>query len=176
MLPWLILHHAVNYAIGGTLRPHGGVPEYLNWPGSAFDVQSMTGVYNHANLFQFVQYAIGMLVGTRGFLIHNPPLLLAVVGAVALAIRRPAEFPEVLWAVAWSTATWLVYALLSTNYSGQCLSIRWFVPFLAPGFLVLAVYLKNFPRYAWAFWLITAWGAYFAIDNWTRGPWRGHPF
>ncbi len=174
-VPWILVHHVVNYAVGGTLRPYGSVPEYLAWPGSAFDVPSMTGVYNHPSLWQFITYALGLLFGERGFLIHNPPLLLALTGGVALLRRCTSEVPEVLWAVAWSIATWLLYGLFSNNYSGQCYSIRWFIPLLAPGFLVLAIFLKHFHKYRWAFVAISAWGAIFAINAWTRGPWRGHP-
>jgi hypothetical protein len=174
-LPWILLHQGINYAIGGTLKPYGSVPAYLVWPGSAFDVQSMTGVYSHASVWQLVVYAMGLLVGNRGFLIHNPPMLLAVLGAVVLLRRRPSELPEVGWAVGSSAGTWLIYALFSNNYSGQCLSVRWFIPLLALGFLVLGVFLKHYPRYAWAFVLISVWGSFFAIESWFRGPWQvGH--
>jgi hypothetical protein len=174
VLPWCLLHHAVNYGIGGTFKPYGAVPEYFAWSGSAFDVHTMTGIYNHAGLWQFADYSFSLLFGDRGFLIHNPPLLLAAVAAVALTLRRPAEYPEVVWAVSWSVATWLLYSLFSINYSGQCFSIRWFIPLLAPGFLVLAVFFKQYPRplYTWGFVLVSVWGAYFAIDAWARGPWR----
>src|SRR5262249_59209697 len=33
-LPWVVFHHAVNYAVGGVLLPINMVPEYLDWPGS----------------------------------------------------------------------------------------------------------------------------------------------
>jgi hypothetical protein len=171
-LPAVLLHHTVNYAVGGTFRPYGAVPEYLTWPGSAFDEHTMTGVYNHKSLLEFLTYGLGLLVGSRGFLNHNPPLLLAPLAAVALWRKRVTESPEIVWAAAWSGATWLVYTAFSNNYSGQCLSVRWLVPLLAPGFLVLALFLKHYPRYAWAFVLISVWGAWFAVDSWQRGPWH----
>src|SRR5207253_10952685 len=30
-VPWLALHHAVNYATGGTFKPANAVPEYFLW-------------------------------------------------------------------------------------------------------------------------------------------------
>lgn len=42
-LPWLALHHALNYAIGGTFGPVATVPEYFQWPGSTFTLQNLTG-------------------------------------------------------------------------------------------------------------------------------------
>src|SRR5262249_51199889 len=41
-LPWLALHHALNYAVGGCWRPANAIVEYLAWPGSAFSSGNMT--------------------------------------------------------------------------------------------------------------------------------------
>src|SRR5262249_10809995 len=32
-LPWLVLHHAINYAIGGSWKPANANPAYFRWPG-----------------------------------------------------------------------------------------------------------------------------------------------
>ena len=65
--------------------------------------------------------------------------------------------------VAWCGGTWLLYAALSNNYSGPCCSIRWFVPFLAPAYYVLALLLKRFPEYRWDFYVLSGWGAVLGI-------------
>ena len=49
-LPWVAVHHAVNYAIGGTFKPANAVVEYLQWPGSPFTPQNMTGIWNHRSI------------------------------------------------------------------------------------------------------------------------------
>ena len=131
--PWLVLHHAVNYATGGTLKPANAVPEYLAWPGSPFGAHNMTGMLNHPSIGRFLVYAGGLLVGQRGFLGHNLALFLAVLALPRLLWRRPAEWPELAFAAGWSAGTWLLYAATSTNHSGLCCSARWFVPLLAPG-------------------------------------------
>lgn len=170
-LPWLAAHHGVNYAIGGTWRPANAVAEYLNWPGSIFDERTMTGVWNHDSLGHFLLYAGDLLVGRRGFLLHNLPVLLAVVGLPLLLRRRLAELPELLLAACWALGTWLVYALTSTNLSGQCCSIRWFVPLLAAGYYVLAVLLRQQPRFFGDFLLLSTGGVVMAGLCWLAGPW-----
>jgi hypothetical protein len=150
-LPWLALHHGLNYAVAGTWRPANAVPEYLDWPGSPFSGANMTGRWNHAGPGAFVVYALNLLVGRRGFLWHNPPLLLAVAGAWSLwrnahkAARNEGGRAELLLACGYAVGVWLLYAATSVNGSGQCCSVRWFVPLLAPGYFVLALLLRDRP-------------------------------
>lgn len=169
-LPWLTLHHALNFAVGGTFRPANSVPDYLQWPGSPFTPQTMTGMWNHT-FGHFLSYAVALLVGKRGFLGHNLPLFLALPGLLLLLRRRTCELPEILFAAAWSGGTWLIYALLSTNYSGRAASIRWFVPLLAPGYYVLAVLLRERPEYVRDVLVLSGWGALVAGLMWWKGPW-----
>jgi hypothetical protein len=169
--PWLVLNHAVNYATGGTFKPANAVPEYLAWPGSPFDTHNMTGALNHASIGYFLLYALDLLVGQRGFLGHSLPLFLAVAALPRLLWRRPAEAPELVFAAAWSAGTWLLYSFTSTNHSGLCCSVRWFVPLLAPGYFVLALCLREFPRYRGDFLLLSGGGALLTAHLWYRGPW-----
>jgi hypothetical protein len=173
-LPWVAVHHAVNYAIGGTFKPANAVVEYLRWPGSPFTPQNMTGIWNHRSFGHFLIYATALLVGKRGFLGHNLPLFLAVPGIVVLARRRAPELPEILSAACWFVVTWLAYALLSTNYSGGSASIRWFVPLLAAGYYVLAVLLREQPQYRQDLLILSGWGAVMAALMWWKGPWMKH--
>ncbi len=171
-LPWLVLHHALNYAIGGTLGPANAVVEYLQWPGSPFETS--TGHWNHPTLEHFFRYALLLLFGNRGFLNHNLALILAVPAAVRLIARRLPEAPELGLAAFWAIGTWLLYAAASTNFSGGCCSIRWFVPLLAPGYFVLALLLREMPSYRRDFALLSGWGAAMALVMWVEGPWALH--
>ncbi len=92
-LPWIVLHHVVNYAIGGTWRPANAVPAYLVAAGGGFTSQNMTGVWNHANVGKFLLYAASLLFGKRGFFGHNLPLFLTLPALVFLIRRRPQELP-----------------------------------------------------------------------------------
>jgi hypothetical protein len=173
-LPWLVLHHAVNFAVGGTFKPANAVPEYFLWPGSPFNAQNLTGGWNHGSVGHCLAYLADLLVGNRGFLGHNLPLFLALPGLCYLLRRRPADRPEVLFAACWCGGTWLAYGLTSNNHSGVCCSIRWFVPLLAPAYYVLALFLREQPRYRADLLLLSGWGTVLAVLMAWHGPWMRH--
>jgi hypothetical protein len=169
-LPWVLLHHALNFMIGGTIRPANAVAEFFQWPGSPFDANNLTGGWCHPSLGHFLAYAADLLVGKRGFLGHNLALCLAIPSAIGLR-RRLREMPEVLFAVSWSVGTWLLYASTSTNSSGACCSVRWFVPLLAPGYAILAIGLREIPSLRATFLGLSGWGAVLVALAWPGGPW-----
>ncbi|MCI0702653.1 MAG: hypothetical protein L0241_16335, partial [Planctomycetia bacterium] len=185
MAPCVVAGHAINFAIGGDwLRPLNMHPEYLAWPGSPFNT-TMTGVLRPRPVAQFL-YTLDLLFGKKGFLTHNLPLLLAVTAGVLVLRRgtslneprpqgsRPLEpLPcgrgslggrgadyrtELLLLIAWCVVGWLMYGVLSKNHGGGCVSIRWFVPFLVPGFWLLTKVLKERPEFRRDFLLLSAWG------------------
>src|SRR5581483_12397498 len=104
-LPWLALHHTVNYLVGGTFKPANAVPEYLQWPGSPFGPENMTGVWNHDGPGHFFIYSVALLFGKRGFIGHNLALFLLMPALVVLRRRRIAEWPEVIFACAFCGGT-----------------------------------------------------------------------
>ncbi|HEY1187322.1 MAG TPA: hypothetical protein VGE74_06670 [Gemmata sp.] len=184
--PCVVAGHAINFAIGGDwLKPLNMHPEYLAWPGSPF-ATTMTGMVRTRYFAQFL-YALDLLFGKKGFLTHNPPLMLAVTaGALVLWKGRPPEprpagapplergacYRVELFALgAWCVAGWLMYGALSKNHGGACVSVRWFVPFLVPGFWLLAVVLKERPAYRRDFAALALWGAVLAASAWRVGPW-----
>lgn len=172
-LPWLALHHGLSFAIAGTLRPMNSVPEYLSWPGSPFDAGNMTGRWHHTP-GHFAVYAAALLFGKRGFFSHDLPLFLLVAGVPALWRRRGCFSPEVLFAAALSAGTWLLYAAGSNNYSGQCVSIRWFVPLLGPAYFLIAILLRDCRGRRSELVLLSAWGALLTALLWWEGPWARH--
>lgn len=171
-LPWIAAHHGLNYAIGGTFKPIGSMPEYFAWPGSPFQSENMTGVWNHPTRRDFVRYSFQLLFKPAwGFYWHNLPMFLALVGVFEVCRRRPAEWPELLGFSAWAAATWLLYGALSVNHSGTCCSVRWFVPLLAAGYYLLAVLLRDDARYNSGFVVLTAIGCGLGAFMWQAGPW-----
>jgi hypothetical protein len=170
-IPWLLLHHALNYAIGGTFEPANANPEYFRWPGSPFAARNLTGSWIHPNLGSFLLYAASMIGGKRGFLGHNVPLYLILPAVVVLRRQREMR-SELLWAVACSVGTWILYASTSNNSSGQCCSIRWFVPLLAPAYFVLALMLRRFPIFRFDLMLLSGWGMLLVLLM-RDGPWMG---
>jgi hypothetical protein len=173
-LPFIVLHHVLNYSIGGTIRPVNTVAEYLAWPGSPFDPGSATGRWHHRSIGRGVTYALELLFGKKGFLLHHPVLILALVGGIGGLLKeraRLSEWPEMLFAFAWSGATWLVYAWGSNNYSGACATIRWLVPLLAPGYYVLLVVLHHWPDRERELAALAAGGMVISALMWWYGPW-----
>lgn len=169
-LPWLGTHHAVNYAIGGTIKPMNMVPEYSAWDGCPFNPTNMTGFSRHSPQ-KLAVYSLALLHGKHGILGYNLPLLLALVAAVFAWRNLRENRPEIGFAILWCVGGWAMYAALSNNYGGVCCSIRWFVPFLAPGFYLLALLIRERPTYAWDLAVLSAWGALLTALLWTRGPW-----
>ena len=173
-VPWLALHHAVNYAVGGTWKPANAVADYFNWPGCPFNHQNMTGSWNHSGIGDFALYALSMLIGKRGFLDHNLALFMALPAGLMLLRCRLKEKPELIYAACCAGGSWLLYALTSNNHSGLCCSIRWFVPLLAPGYFALALLLRQSTRAIGAFIVLSAWGAVEGTLMWSKGPWLSH--
>lgn len=170
--PWLALHHAINFAVGGSFSPANANPEYLRWPGSPFTPDNMTGGWNHSSALGFASYAAALLVGKKGFLLYNLPLV-GLLGAGGIFRRRLALAPELRLAAASMAGVWLLYALLSNNSSGACCSIRWFVPMLGPAQLILAVMLREEPWRWRPFAILTGWGVVLSAMLVAKGPWWG---
>jgi hypothetical protein len=184
-LPWIAGCHAFNYAIGGVWKPMNMVPEYSTWPGCPFTPENMTGFSRHSPE-RLVVYALALLFGKQGLVPHNLPLFLTLPalwwllrGESGFIVSRNdqssrAHKPELIFAVSWCAATWLLYSVLSNNYGGACCSIRWFVPFLAPAYYLLAVYLRERPRRGMELVALSLWGGVLAGFMWWQGPWAQH--
>jgi hypothetical protein len=171
-LPWVALHHMLNYSIGGTFGPANTVAAYLDWPGSPFTAQSMTGGWNHPSFTRFVLYALDMLFGKRGIIGHDLALFLVVIAAPSLGKIARRERPELWHALGWSLGSWLLYAATSTNSAGVCCSIRWLVPLLAPSYFALAILLRDHPQLRPDFVLLGVWSALYSGFLLAGGPWR----
>ena len=169
-LPWVAAHECVTYSIGHVWVPLGMVPEYLAWPGSPFDRSNMTGVARHTPL-GLAEYAGALLFGSDGFLVFNLPLLLAIAMGWRVLARSVPDRVELAAMMAWSVSVWALYAVLSDNFGGYCLSIRWFVPLLVAGFWVLARLLVECPAMRLDFFVLSAWGLVVGCWTWKCGPW-----
>jgi hypothetical protein len=171
-VPFVLLHHVINYSIGGTIGPANAVAEYLRWPGSPFFFQPITGGWNHPSVTRFVLYSLDMLVGKRGIFGHDLPIFLALVTAPAIWRFARRERPLLLHALFWSAGAWLLYGATSTNSSGVCCSIRWLVPLVAPGYFALALVLRDQPDRRADFLILSAWGTIYSGIMMASGPWR----
>jgi hypothetical protein len=172
--PWAVAHHAINYAVGGVWVPLNMVPEYLDWPGSDFDATNMTGRARHTPATLAVYFG-QLFLGDTGFLVCNLPLLLAAGFGWRVLLRPVPDRPELVAMLAWCAAVVGLYTVLSDNWGGSCLSVRWFVPLLVPGFWLLARLLAEFPTYRVDFVVLAAWGLVASWLMWPCGPWLSAP-
>jgi hypothetical protein len=173
-MPWLALHHAIHYSIGHVWVPLNMVPEYLEWPGSPFDRTNMTGIARH-DAQGLGLYARDLLIGPEGFLLCNLPLLLAVAAGWLVLVRPGPNRIELTLLAAWCFGVWATYSVLSDNGGGACLSIRWFVPLLVPGYWLLARLVAEWRTFRVDFAVLTGWGFILAWHMWTVGPWTIWP-
>jgi hypothetical protein len=168
--PWVAAGTGLNYAIGGVWIPVNMVAEYSAWPGGPFSSANLTGHANHGP-FKLLIYSAALLFGKHGVFTHNLPMLLVVPALVPIFRRASQHRPELVFSIGWCIATWLLYSVLSNNYAGACCSIRWFVPFLAPCYFLLAVFLEDRPEYRTDFLILSLWGSVLAAIMWWYGPW-----
>jgi len=171
--PWFALHHALNYMIGGTFLPYEGVVQYFQYPGSAFNAaQDLTGAsWAHPGVGDFLVYSLGLLFGNQGFIVHNLVLLLAIPAAV-MALRDTIEKRVLVYfSLGLILGVWLLYAATSGNYSGQCVSIRWFVPLLIPFYYVLILALQRQPALLVDLLILAGWSIVLGVLLWLRTPW-----
>ena len=119
----------VNYFISGSFMPVQLVTSYFQYPGTPWRAEALTGAGMNKGTF-LAQYAFDCLLGTRGFLLYNPLLLIAVPLVVRELLCRRKYFREACVAGVVAASIVGYYLLFSNNYSGFSYSIRWFVPLL----------------------------------------------
>jgi hypothetical protein len=171
--PWLLLHHVLNFMIGGTISPANANPEFFNWPGCPFNTTNLTGGWAHRSPFSFAIYALDLMIGKKGFLTHQPQLFFAVAAVFVLCRLRIIRHDMLLTTIGCFIGVWLLYAATSHNQSGVCVSVRWFVPLIAPAYYWLIHGLRARPD-SWIEVAVLALGGVFvnAVD-WINGPWQG---
>jgi hypothetical protein len=172
MLPFMALHHWLNYRIGGTFGPANANTQFFDYPGSAFSAENMTGVWAHDSVWGVIQYGAGLLLGPHGFLLYNLPLLLIPLGAASAWRAFPDQRAELVFATLLGGGSWVLYAIGSNNYSGLASSIRWFVPLLVPAYFVLMLTLKARPGLLEQFKILTQFGVILTAVLFWVGPWR----
>ncbi len=169
-LPWLVLHHGIGYAITGSWAPPATVPEHFRYPGSPFSPDDLTGVgFKHSPL-GFCGYLYSLGFGERGFFPFNLPIYFAPIAAVLAFRDDRLNRPIVVGCVTVIAMSVLPYALTSNNLAGVCLSIRWFVPLLAPAFWMIGLLLQTRPGYLIELGILTVGGAIMLPAFFRLGP------
>ncbi len=170
--PWVIAHHGVLYAVTGNPLSPASDPKNWDWPNSPFSQANLTGNEIKHNTTGAIDYAWQMTFGPRGFITHNLPLLLALAAVAFLLVRSRGDWVAIAVACGWVVIGATPYVLGSDNLSGVCLSIRWFVPFLAPGFWLIGLLLRRAPICAVDLAWLSAGGLALSYYMLKAGPWE----
>jgi hypothetical protein len=124
MLPGIV----TSYLVTGDLRPIAVHQEYFHYPGSYWDTgyDHLSGVEPNDLPFA-AEYAFECLFGPNGFLLYNPLLFIALLGAGGLIAGRKRFWVEASMVLALSAMFTGYFFFYSSNFAGHSYSIRWFV-------------------------------------------------
>ena len=131
-LPYFVLGAAVPVAVTALLDfqiAHTIIPPYLitsayNYPGSAFPAT----IGGNGTPDDYVAYSFRMFVGAQGLFAYNPLLLVALVGAIVVALRprHPLQV-EGIFTVIGFLLLCIYLAIETGNLGGVAYGERWFV-------------------------------------------------
>jgi hypothetical protein len=171
MLPCAALHHWINFKLGGSLLPINANPAYFEYPGSPFSGGHISGHWLHNGFGDFILYVFGLWIGKRGLLLHDPALFLLIALPITILWRAlPKKRAELVFSFVLVVLSWATYAIGSTNYGGLCTSVRWFVPLLAPLYMIANLFLDRVPNARSAFITLSALGLLMNVADWVQGP------
>ena len=182
----LALHAALTIPLTGDLRHPSMHPELMLFAGARLSAGELTGVLGPAwsGAGGWGGYLFDLTLGRKGFVTHNPLILLSLIGLILAACGR-LPHPRSLaglsqgtrvrllaGAAALGTAVLILYySLYSNNFGGDNYSVRWFVlliPLLLPYGLALLDGLRGAWRKAG---LVIAWvSAGLVLAAWPE-PW-----
>jgi hypothetical protein len=172
LLATLLPTLAINYSIHGSIMPVEIVREYFDYYGSPWiGSDELSGM--HVNDLKFVlTYALFAFVGSKGFLLYNPFLAIALWGLVRVIRQRGPFFYEGIVVGSGSLVLVLYYLLTTNNYGGWCYGIRWFVPLLPMLLFFLYPFFEKYDhKRANLFWVLLCVSTIIAfvgaIDPWT---------
>ncbi len=126
----LIIHYCINKSITGDIWPASMHPEFFNYPNSPFLNQDLlTGTKSTiGSISQWLKYVWHLSFGKRGFLLHDPVILVGLLIAFFYSIKQKGE--KQLFAIFTLISffsLFVYYSLFGKNAGGVSYSVRWFV-------------------------------------------------
>lgn len=104
--------------------------QYFEYPGSAWIGNSELSGIQANSVLETLAYGFSSLFGSKGFLLYNPLLFIAIPYLFKEIMNRRVFRKE---AIVIGIATLIIiffYFVFTSNYGGYSYSIRWFVPLL----------------------------------------------
>lgn len=168
MVP-IAAHFYINYMATGSLWPVEMRREAFLYPGSYW----LHPVANDALDEPKWTYLFHLSLGHHGFFAMTPLFIFSLI-SMAVALRsRERKAPEALVTGSVFLLFVIFYVVFTSNYGGNCVGVRWFLPLTPLLFLFLTPWLeKKHSMAAWALFLlaflVSACNSYDAL----KGPWR----
>lgn len=134
------------YQISGSIMPVQTNEAFFDYPGSPWiEAQELSGMSINEGVF-FLKYGFSALLGTKGFLLYNPFLFIAL-PYLFLEIKKKRAFKHEATVIGGASIIIVLYYLLFTNnYGGSSYSIRWFVPLLPVLFFFIYPFFEEFTK------------------------------
>jgi len=173
---------AINYSIAGSLVPVGMVRAYFEYSGSKW-VGSRSNELTGMSINSWkvlIPYVFNSLIGSRGFIVYNPFLVLAIPYLIRECGPKR-EFRREALVVGGASALIVAYYLLFSNdYGGWSYSIRYFVPLLPLLFFFIHPFLEDLSSgrkaiFAALFAVSTAIAVIGLINPWSYGYFGNFP-
>jgi hypothetical protein len=135
----------VNYYISGSVVPVQINRSYFEYPGSPWltRLHSLSGMSANRGLF-LLSYGFNCLLGSKGFLLYNPLLFVALPYLVREIKGNRGFRQEALVIGIVSLVIVSYYFVYTNNYNGASYSIRWFVPLLPLLFFFIHPFFETF--------------------------------
>jgi len=169
-VPWIAVQLVVNVIATGSVLPAYLQKGVYNYPGSYWNNPKGVDALDENKLL----YAFQTTLGHHGVLSMTPVFFLAV-HAIVVAIRKKSAHVREAILVATIGVVMQGYYILSTkNYGGNCVGLRWMIPYHSLLFVFVGVWLEQAKLRAWAWALVLlciAVGQFHVFDIfWT--PWH----
>jgi len=137
---------ALNYSIHHSIMPVQITRAYFHYPGSPWlGSDELSGMRVNTAGFAFT-YGLSALFGSKGFLLYNPVLAIALWGLFRAIREKGPFYYEAIVIALGSSILVLYYVLFTNNYGGWSYSIRWFVPILPLLFFFTYPFFRNYSR------------------------------
>jgi hypothetical protein len=146
-IPWILIQLMVNVIATGSVLPAYLQKGVYNYPGSYWNNPKGVDALDENKLL----YAFQTTLGHHGVLSMTPLFFFAVVAIVQSIRERGALFREAVLVAAVGIVLQSYYILSTKNYGGNCVGLRWMIPYHSLLFVFVAVWLER-TRLKWWGW------------------------
>jgi len=176
VLPTLLLHVGLTWAVTGSIVPVYMRPEVYDYEGSYWATPHGVFALHQPKWL----YGFHLFLGHHGFFTMTPLLILATWGLIAVIRSKSEARAEAILVGVVGLVLMTFYVLRTTNYGGRCLGTRWLLPYTPLLLVFLGAWLDRLRRYSleigvllMALFLVSQFNALEALQTpWQEGRWH----